>query len=137
MWVYEQATGRLSREGQPVAIGYSGFGPGKNNPDMEHVHDVGPIPQGWWSIVAVKDSATEGPVTIFLEPWPGTKTYGRSGFRIHGDSKEHACCASHGCIIEPKAGRKKVEEFPEPLLVLARAPYYWEHVPVIDPELGL
>ena len=44
MWTYDQLSGALGKDGQRVATGYSGFGQGKNNPDMENVLDVGPIP---------------------------------------------------------------------------------------------
>lgn len=30
--------------------GYSGKGPGKNNPSMQDVKDIGPIPQGSWMV---------------------------------------------------------------------------------------
>ncbi len=46
MWTYAQKTGSLLQDGQAVATGYSGFDEGKNNPAMQAIHDVGPIPQG-------------------------------------------------------------------------------------------
>ncbi|MGO9260313.1 MAG: hypothetical protein ACLQU1_29000 [Bryobacteraceae bacterium] len=52
MWTYNQLTGALSHNAQPAGTGYSGMGPGKNNPAMQDVHDVGPIPKGKWHMGA-------------------------------------------------------------------------------------
>jgi hypothetical protein len=43
-WTYAQKTGELQQDGKNVATGYSGAGPGKNNPEMENIRNVGPIP---------------------------------------------------------------------------------------------
>ena len=45
-WTYSQTSGELDQDGNKVATGYSGAGIGKNNPVMQNVHNVGPIPQG-------------------------------------------------------------------------------------------
>jgi hypothetical protein len=96
MWIYQQQTGELRRFGVLVDVGYSGFGPGKNNPALEAQKDIGPIPRGMYSIGREFDSSREGPMVMRLTPAPDTNTYGRSGFEIHGDAKEHLGCASHG-----------------------------------------
>src|SRR4051812_34655019 len=44
-------------------------------------------------------TTTKGPMTIPLTPRPGTNTFGRDLFRIHGDNKAGNHTASHGCII--------------------------------------
>lgn len=36
-----------------------------------------------------------------LPPEPGTQTFGRTAFRIHGDSISNPGTASEGCIILP------------------------------------
>jgi hypothetical protein len=41
-------------------------------------------------------------------PDPGTETFGRGEFRIHGDSIAHPGTASHGCIILPRAVRDAI-----------------------------
>lgn len=108
-WTYSQKTGELQQDGKPVAIGYSGAGDGKNNPTMENVHNVGPIPQGHWTIVGPPvNTAEHGPYVLALKPTVGTPTYGRDGFLLHGDSKELPGCASQGCIIMPRAAREQV-----------------------------
>jgi hypothetical protein len=108
-WTYSQKNGELQQDGEPVAHGYSGAGAGKNNPDMEHVANVGPIPAGDWSITGPPvDTAEHGPYVLKLEPVAETQTFGRSGFLMHGDSKEHPGCASHGCVILPRSVREQV-----------------------------
>jgi hypothetical protein len=108
-WTYAQKTGELQQDGMPVATGYSGAGDGKNNPAMEKVHNVGPIPQGHWTIIGPPvNTAEHGPYVLSLKPAVGTPTYGRDGFLLHGDSKESPGCASQGCIIMPRAAREQV-----------------------------
>ncbi|MGN6270854.1 MAG: tlde1 domain-containing protein [Sphingomonas sp.] len=108
MWIWDQSAGELRRDGTVVSRGYAGCGRGKNNPAMQAAVGVGPIPRGHWLIAGVHDSATTGPYTIVLEPQPGTNTFGRSAFRIHGDSIAHPGEASHGCIILPRAIRERI-----------------------------
>lgn len=43
-WTCAQKTGELQQDGEHVATGYSGAGEGKNNPKMQSVRNVGPIP---------------------------------------------------------------------------------------------
>jgi hypothetical protein len=110
MWIYDQASGVLSHNGQQVGTGYSGHGPGVNNPALQSEPDVGPIPQGHWTISDAVDSPTLGPVAMPLMPNIGTETFGRGGFFIHGDSIEFAGLeeASHGCIILPRSTRVEI-----------------------------
>lgn len=108
-WTYSQKSGDLRRDGQPVATGYSGTGVGKNNPAMENVPDVGPIPQGDWTITGPPlNTPDHGPYVLRLSPASETETFGRSGFLMHGDSKEHPGCASHGCVILPRTVREQI-----------------------------
>lgn len=108
-WTYSQKTGELQRDGKHVANGYSGAGPGKNNPAMEQVHNVGPIPHGDWTIIGPPlNTASHGPFVLHLEPAPETQSFGRDGFLMHGDSAEHPGCASQGCIILPRSIRERV-----------------------------
>ena len=108
-WTYSQKSGTLSQDDHKVAKGYSGAGQGKNNPAMQEVHNVGPIPQGDWTISGPPaDTKTHGPYVLKLRPASETETFGRSGFLIHGDSKEHPGTASQGCIVVSRAVREKV-----------------------------
>ena len=108
-WTYAQKSGELQQEGKPVATGYSGAGRGKNNPEIQNVPNVGPIPQGDWTIAGPPvDTADHGPYVLRLNPAGGTETFGRNGFLMHGDSKEHPGCAAHGCVILPRTVREQV-----------------------------
>jgi Protein of unknown function (DUF2778) len=109
MWTYAQKTGELLQNGNRIAAGYSGFDNGKNNPSMQAVADVGPIPQGDWTIVGPPvNTTTHGPFVLRLEPATSTNLFGRSGFLMHGDSIEAPGAASHGCIIMPRTVREQV-----------------------------
>ena len=99
MWIYNQSNGTFSQDGQVVGHGYSGLGVGKNNPALQNLADVGPIPQAIYEIGPPFDTTTHGPHVMALSPAEGANTFGRSGFLIHGDSMEHLGAASHGCII--------------------------------------
>lgn len=108
MWTYQQSTGALTdAAGLVVAHGYSGAGEGKNNPVMEAVREVGPIPAGQWRIDGPPvNTPTHGPYVLHLQPLGDT--HGRSAFLIHGDSVARPGTASKGCIILPRAVREEV-----------------------------
>jgi hypothetical protein len=112
MWIYEQASGRLyAASGELVATGYSGFGPGRNAPSWQDHHDVGPIPCGTYTIGAPECVAEPGPHGAFvlrLTPDIANEMHGRAGFLLHGDSKAHGGCASHGCVIFPRPIRERM-----------------------------
>lgn len=108
MWIYEQSKGRLLRGGIIQGYGYSGAGEGKNNPEMQAVHDVGPIPVGLYIIGDPFDSPEHGPFCLPLAPEQDNEMFGRSGFLMHGDSIAHPGQASKGCIIMPHATRVTV-----------------------------
>lgn len=116
MWIYSQSTGELNYFGSSTEIntivlpytGYSGKGDGKNNPDLENVEGVGPIPRGVYDIQAPVDTVTHGPYVLPLTPEENNDMYGRSGFLIHGDSIVDPGNASEGCIILPRVARNAV-----------------------------
>lgn len=51
-WIYHQSSGRLYYNGSYVEGGYSGQGSGENNPGMQNMANVGPIPRGEYRIGA-------------------------------------------------------------------------------------
>lgn len=109
MWKYEQVSGKLfSQAGTCVAAGYSGFGKGMNNPALQNIANVGPIPVGFYNILEPRDTEDHGPYVMPLEPFKENQMFGRSGFLCHGDSKEHPGMASHGCTIFPRVIRELV-----------------------------
>lgn len=107
-WRYEQATGRLLQNDELITVGYSGGGAGKNNPDMQDMHNIGPVPRGTYTIEAPCDTVTHGPYVLRLTPDLQNNMCGRSGFLIHGDSVVHPGTASQGCIIVNRMAREKV-----------------------------
>ena len=117
-WTYSQSTGHMSHNGQLVGIGYSGHDDGKNNPSMQTVPNVGPIPQGQYSIGAPRDSDKVGPFALPLDPMAGTNTFGRSAFMIHGDSIVHPGTASEGCIIILRDVRNQIAASNDPALIV-------------------
>lgn len=99
-WTYIQRTGALWRNGQFVAYGYSGHDKGVNNPDLQDVPMVGPIPKGTWQITTwIDDHPHLGPCVSHLIPSPDTNVFGRSGFFIHGDNAQMDHTGSDGCIV--------------------------------------
>lgn len=106
---YEQSTGRWTHpEHGTFGVFFSGYddgdgvaepGEGKNDPSMQAVKSVGPLPRGIYRIGTPFHHQTCGPFSMRLTPEPGTDTLGRSGFLIHGGKK------SLGCILAPRVAR--------------------------------
>lgn len=106
-WIYRQRSGALIEpNGTVIAHGYSGFGEGKNNPEMQYVKSVGPVPVGSYKIGPPYNSPKVGPYALILDSLPGTDTRGRGDFRIHGDNATNT--ASHGCLIFPRNIREAI-----------------------------
>jgi hypothetical protein len=107
-WQYSQSKRTLSKDGidHTDQRAYSGKDQYKNDPLSQHVKNFGPIPRGKWKIGKSYSSDKTGPLTITLIPLPETPTYGRTDFRIHGDSMNHLGKASEGCIILNRATRQ-------------------------------
>ena len=104
-WSWDQSEGALYLGELRVARGYSGRGEGRNNPAMEAVRGVGPIPAGRWRIGPPHLSARTGPHVMTLTPI-GHDAHGRSAFQIHGDNA--AGDASSGCIVLPRWVRERI-----------------------------
>ncbi len=108
--IYEQSTGYIKDiNGKTIAEGWSGNHKGKNNPDMQNVPCVGPLPQGLykvglWELVHGK----LGPIVASLTQIEG-ETFGRDDFFIHGPSDKNYGEESEGCIVIPRPDRIKVK----------------------------
>lgn len=111
-WLYEQETGDIydysHSKRDLVGTGYSGRGIGKNNPAMQSIPRVGPIPRGTYEISPARTHSTLGPVALRLAPWPTNEMHGRSAFLIHGDNRERNGTASEGCIILDRDIRDRI-----------------------------
>jgi hypothetical protein len=109
MWTYRQQDGALiSPGGETVAHGYSGSGEGKNNPQLQDVSNVGPIPRGLYTVLFPRTTIQHGPYVLPLVPASSNEMFGRSGFLMHGDSIAHPGTASQGCIIQSRDVRTQV-----------------------------
>lgn len=112
-WNYEQSTGNLiDPSGTVVATGYAGGNcgknpEGKNNPAMQNVRGVGPLPVGTYVLGLPVMQSHLGPFAIPLCPAADNEMCGRSDFYMHGDTTPSGN-ASEGCIIMPRAIRNLV-----------------------------
>ena len=106
-WQYEQSTGRMLRpNGTVLYTGYAGYDWGRNLPVLQAVPFMGPIPRGTYRMTEFLDSLRgRGSNVIRLMPEPGTDTFGRDGFLIHGDNATND--ASQGCIIVGGANNRR------------------------------
>lgn len=105
-WTYVQESGALlNPAGALVATGYSGNGKGLNNPGLQHLRGVGPIPQGKYTCATPTSKTHLGPDAIPLAPFPDNTMFGRDQFYCHGDNAAANHSASEGCIIMPPAAR--------------------------------
>jgi Protein of unknown function (DUF2778) len=122
---YEQTSGKLLDDnGKLIGIGWAGHLQGRNNPAMENVEGVGPLPRGKYVVGNPIDHTHLGPLSFPLQPDPSNKMFGRSGFFIHGASQIHPALSSDGCIIQGLIAREylriKIGESPmdSPLRIL-------------------
>lgn len=114
-WRYRQSTGHLTRrflEGNEelIAIGYSGHDQGLNNPMLQALHSIGPIPAGRYTIGPAYESQLLGDVVLPLNPTTETHTFGRGYFRIHGDNLHGDKTASRGCIVLARSAREAIRD---------------------------
>lgn len=115
MWTYQQSTGTLTHDGQLIGEGYAGgnipphHNPiAVNNPQMQEIHCVGPLPRGLYTIGAAHTEPTLGVLAMYLQPDTANTMFGRSGFFLHADSIAHPGQASEGCIVMAQVIRLQV-----------------------------
>jgi hypothetical protein len=117
--IYQQSTGILTYDsGSVIATGYAGHGEGKNNPAMQNVEGVGPLPCGGYAIGEPIDKSNTGPFSLPLIPDATNEMFGRSGFYMHGGLSEpftepdgkviQPGQESDGCTIFPREIRELV-----------------------------
>lgn len=96
---------------------YAGHGPGLNNPAMQNVKGIGPLPKGQYKIVQWDDyHGALGAMVAILVAYPTNLMFGRSLFRIHGDNSAANYTASDGCIVMDHVSRQKVRDSHETIL---------------------
>ena len=113
---YSQSTGALvDADKGVVAQGWAGNGEGKNNPAMQEVHEVGPLPQGLYDLGPWEQFHPGlGPLVCRLTQVEG-ETFGRDGFFIHGASQvldpAHGYGQeSKGCLVLPRSQRELLQK---------------------------
>lgn len=117
--IFEQSTGTIfDPSGKVVEVGYSGHEAGVNNPAMQGVKGIGPLPVGFYTMQPPYDHPRLGKYVIYLVPFAQNQMFGRSEFFWHGDEVNHAgeFLASDGCMIHSRATRQKGWESGIPLL---------------------
>jgi hypothetical protein len=117
MWTFRQNDGVLLHDGTVIATGYSGYGAHADHPADESLKNLGPIPEGAYTIGApeyVDATGPHGPFVLPLTPSAGTTLFGRGNFLIHGDNAEGNHTASQGCIIMPKSVRVLIAQSGDP-----------------------
>jgi len=113
LWTYSQSTGTITdSNGNVAGQGYAGHGAGVNNPADQNQPNIGPLPQGGYTI-GPQQNHTAGngkalPGSMRLTPDAGNQMYGRGGFLIHGSNDYSQQNDSTGCIILPPAVRNAI-----------------------------
>ncbi len=109
-WEYESDTGKIfDPSGKLAGTGYAGGNEGQdpsgvNNPDMQDVKGVGPLPCGLYTFGTPVAQSPLGPFAIPLIPDSDNEMFGRGDFFCHGDTTPSGN-ASKGCIIQARAVR--------------------------------
>lgn len=116
MYFYSQSTGRLQHGinntltiiGTGYAGGNCGKNPeGRNNPAMQGVRMIGPLPRGVYTIGQPIEHTKLGPCAVPLTPDPSNDMMGRSAFFIHADTITPGD-ASEGCIVLGPSIRQRI-----------------------------
>ena len=103
-WLYHQSTGDLFYLNginiNPIEKCYSVYGDCKNKPEFQGVKNLGPIPQGKYTLGSFTEIAG-GRIkkAVPLTPHVSNNMLGRDGFYIHGENQLQPGEASEGCII--------------------------------------
>lgn len=100
----------IYRDGTTIGSAYAGNGAGKNNPAMQDVKDVGPLPCGFYTIGDPVEDVITGHYTLPLTPDPDTEMHGRDEMKCHGENPAHPGQSSDGCIVAPLPLRMEIHE---------------------------
>jgi Protein of unknown function (DUF2778) len=118
-WIYQQSTGNLLLNTIFVGNGYSGHGAGLNTSSAQNQENVGPLPQGTYTIGPPHNPPDHlGPLALPLIPDSGNTMFGRFGFFMHGDNQFANHTASDGCIIMSHDVRAQVAASADKSLVV-------------------
>ena len=126
MHTFEISTGNFyNPTGAFVSKAYAGGNCGKNpegrnNAAMCSVKNIGPLPEGLYTMGAPVEHSHLGPFAIPLTPDPTNEMHGRGDFYVHGDTTPSGN-ASEGCIILPRAVREALHASPDTRIRVVRA----------------
>jgi len=84
--------------------------PGQNNPAMQAVRCIGPLPVGWYSMSEPFHHPKLGQITFQLTPDPENEMFGRDDFFMHGAGGDDPENSSEGCIIQAHDVRQAVAD---------------------------
>lgn len=118
MWTWQISSGTMFAPTGQAYPGYSGNGPGLNNPDMCTVSDVGPLPPGTYTIGDPVDDLHVGFFALPLTPDPSNQMFKRFAFFLHGDNPLGDFSASDGCIVLARPIREAIAASPDKTLVV-------------------
>ena len=99
------------------ADAYSGAPPYVSGPNATHIKNEGSIPVGTWTMQKGMYRASHGEFVFHLDEHPGTNTFGRDKFMIHGSKHFQQCVqdtgkcgasGSKGCIIMGYEDRRQL-----------------------------
>lgn len=134
MWTFNISASSLSKDGILLDSDcYSGaFPEGFNDPSKQSIPDVGPIPEGFYTICGPPfEDSEHGPYILRLEPDANNVMYGRVGFLLHGKPlpPRDIRSGSKGCICAGPVTRTRVYQSGDTRLQVISG------VVVIDPEI--
>jgi hypothetical protein len=90
---YNVRTGQFKLNNQPIGMGFSGTGAGRNNPDLVAQLKTGPIPGGDWRVSGRRTEPKTGEPIVELEFFNGNNVKGRmpgESFTIHAENSANA-----------------------------------------------
>ena len=127
MLTYSQSSGVLTLNGLQLAHGWAGNHDGKNNPDLQTMRGVGPLPRGLYTLDGWEAQHDHlGPMVCHLTPDKSNNMRAsdgedRNGFYIHGPSTgANYGQESMGCIVLLRADRVSVKNSGETRLEVVR-----------------
>jgi hypothetical protein len=134
----------LGPDGVHMGTGYAGGNlgknpEGKNNPAMQNLHNIGPLPRGFYTFAPPTENRV-GPFGIPLVPNPYNEMFGRGHFYCHGDLIGSPGSGSEGCIAIARTVRHAMwaSDVHRLLVVRGEAPGNAAAGPMItDAEIGM
>ena len=111
MWVYESSSGSTFRpDGTLLCVAYSGHGDGLNNPAMQAIPNIGPIPTGEYTLSPFFTHPRLGKLVARFMPKSDNDECHRSGIDLHGDNQYRDHTGSEGCVVMDEPYRLEISQ---------------------------